>query len=246
MDSGLYAACTALMARSDALDMIANNLANSSTSGYRAQHTTFRSLMASASEEDLSELNQATNDYGLLAGSRVDLTQGGLEHTGNNLDFAIEGSGFFVVQTPQGRVFTRNGGFQVSPQGQLITSSGDPVMGENGPIPIVGGPVSVSADGTISVNGALAGKLKVVEFPASTVLDCMGGTYYSAPPKSDVPATKSSVRQGMMEASNVNPIASAVELIVVQRNFQMMQRALSTFDTQFNRTAAEELPRVSS
>jgi len=245
MDSGFYAACTALMARSQALDLVANNLANTSTPGYRAQHNIFRSFLATASGQMSSALNQAVNNFGILGGSQMDLAQGNLEHTGNDLDFAVQGPGFFVVQNANGRFFTRNGNFQVSPQGQLITSEGDPVMGDNGVIRIIGGgPVTVSPDGTVSVNGALAGKVKLVEFPVGTALESVGKTYYSAPAKSDTAATKSTISQGTLESSNVNPVASAVELVAVQRYAEMMQRALSMFHSELNRIATDELPRV--
>lgn len=244
MDSGFYAACTALMARSQALDLVANNLANTSTPGYRSQHNIFRSVLATASGRLVSNLNQAVNDYGILGGSQLDMTQGNLERTGNDLDFAIEGPGFLVVQNADGPVFTRNGNFRVSPKGQLVTSEGDPVLGENGVIRIVGGPVNVSADGTVSVNGAVAGKIKMVEFPAGTDLQSVGKTYYSAPQQADRPATNSRISQGMLESSNVNPVTGAVELISVQRYAEMMQRALSLFHTEFNRIATDELPRV--
>jgi len=244
MDSGFYAACAALMARSQALDVVANNLANTSTPGYRAEHNIFRSFLASASGRLVSNLNLAVNDYGILGGNQMDLTQGNLNHTGNDLDFAVQGPGFFLVQTPTGPFYTRNGNFQVSPQGQLITAEGDPVMGEEGIIQIVGGPVDVSPDGTISVNGAVAGKMKLVEFPAGTPLESSGRTYYSAPRNSAVAATKSSIAQGTLEDSNVNPVASAVELVSVQRYAEMMQRALKMFDSELNRIATDELPRV--
>jgi flagellar basal-body rod protein FlgF/flagellar basal-body rod protein FlgG len=244
MDSGFYAACAALMARSQALDLVANNLANTSTPGFRAEHNIFRSFLAAASGHPGSQLNQAINNFGILGGSQMDLTQGNLEHTGNDLDFAVQGPGFFVVQTTNGRAFTRNGGFQVTPQGQLVTSEGDPVMGDAGIIHIVGGPVSVSPDGTVSVNGALAGKIKLVEFPAGTALESIGKTYYSAPAHSDTPATKTTIAQGSIESSNVNPMASMVELVAVQRYAEMMQRALSMFHSELNRIATDELPRV--
>ena len=246
MDSGFYAACTALMSRSQTLDLVANNLANVSTPGYRAQHDAFSSLLASSSGVPLSELNQAVNNYAVLGGSQLDLSQGNLERTGNELDLGIQGRGFFVVQTAAGRLFTRNGSFHISAHGQLVTSEGDPVMGEHGPIPIVGGPVSVSTDGTISVDGAVAGKIKVVEFPAGTPLQSVGKTYYSAPARSDVASPQSSVQQGTIEASNVNPVASAIELVTVQRYAELMQRALSMFHQDMNMVAAQELPRVSN
>lgn len=246
MDSGFYAACTALMAKSQTLDLVANNLANVSTPGYRAQHDSFSSLLASSSALPLSDLNRAVNDYAVLGGSQLNLSQGNLQRTGNELDLGIEGRGFFVVQTQAGRLFTRNGNFHVSPHGQLVTSEGDAVMGENGVIPIVGGPVSVSTDGTISIDGAVAGKLKIVEFPPGTPLESVGRTYYSAPARSDIASAESRVQQGTIEASNVNPISSAIELVTVQRYSELMQRALSMFHQDMNMVAAQDLPRVST
>jgi flagellar basal-body rod protein FlgF len=247
MDSGFYAACTALLARSQALDMVANNLANTSTPGYRAGHNVFRSLLATSSPFPVSNLNYAVNNYSVLGDSSLDLSQGNLEKTGNDMDLGIQGAGFFVVQTAGGKAFTRNGSFHVSGQGQLVTIAGDTVLGENNkPIPIVGAPVSVGPDGTISVNGALAGKLKLVDFPAGTPLESMGNTYYSAPEASATPATQASVQQGTLESSNVNPVASAVELVTVQRYAELMQRALSMFQTDMNQVATQDLPKVTN
>jgi len=118
-------------------------------------------------------------------------------------------------------------------------------MGDTGFIDIVGGPVSISTDGTISVNGAVAGKLKVVDFPAGTPLDGVGKTYYSAPPKSEIAAPGASIQQGSLETSNVNPVAGAVELIALQRHAELMQRALSMFHSDLNQIAAQDLPRIS-
>ena len=134
-----------LMARSQALDLVANNLANTSTPGYRGQANIFRSFLATAAGHHGSKLNQAVNDFGISGGSQMDLTQGNLEHTGNDLDFAVQGPGFFEVKTASGLAYTRNGNFQVSPQKQLTTAQGDPVMGDQGPIRIVGGPVTVES-----------------------------------------------------------------------------------------------------
>lgn len=245
MDTGYYAACTAMMAQSQSLELVANNLANSGTTGYRAQHSIFRSILAANSSMPLNELNQATNNYGVLEGSRFDLTQGGFQTTGNQLDFAIDGPGFFVVQTENGKFFTRNGGFHVS-HGQLVTSEGDPVLGQKGIIRVPDGPVTVSSDGTVSVNGAVSGKIELVEFSPATQLESAGKTYYSAPANASTPSKESQIRQGVLESSNVDPVRSAVDLITVQRSFEMMQRALSLFDTQLNNTAVGELPRVIS
>ena len=244
MDSGFYAACTALMGRTQALDLVANNLANVSTPGFRAQHEVFRSVLASSSLFPMSGLNEAVNNYSVLGGSELDFSQGNIEKTGNELDLALQGPGFFTVQSANGKVFTRNGNFHVSPKGKLVTAEGDPVLGDTGAIDIVGGPVSVSSDGTISVNGAVAGKLKVVDFPPGTNVTNVGATYFSAPPKSEINAPKASIQQGSLEQSNVNPVASAVELITLQRYSELMQRALSMFHTDMNQVAAQDLPRI--
>lgn len=243
MDSGFYAACTALMSRMQALDAVANNLANSNTSGYRSQVNNFRTLLNASAHG--SALNQAVNAYGVLGDTKLDLSQGALDRTDNNLDFALQGPGFFVVQTAAGRAYTRNGNFQLSPQGQLITPAGDAVMGEQGIIRLGSGSLHVSADGTISLDGAVAGKLKVVDFPPGTQIQGLGKTYYSAPAKSETAASHAQIQQGMLESSNVNPIASAVELVTVQRSAEMMQRTLSIFHSEFNKTAVEDLPHVS-
>ena len=244
MDSGYYAACTALMARAQALDTIANNLANASTAGYRGQHNVFQSVMAKVDGSAASPLNDAVNSYGVLSGTRIDPTQGTLERTGNDHDLAIEGPGFFVVQTAAGNVYTRSGNFRVSTNNQLVTASGDPVLGEGGPVTVLGSPLSISSDGTISTGGALAGKLKVVEFPPGTALQNLGQTYYSAPADSAKESQISRIRQGMLEGSNVSPVASVVELVSVQREAEMMQRVLAMLNSDINKVAAQELPRV--
>jgi flagellar basal-body rod protein FlgF len=244
MDSGYYSACTALVSRTQELDTIANNLANASTVGYRAQRNVFSSILADAGNATASPVNAAMNNYGILSGTALDLSQGALQKTGNDLDVAIQGPGYFVVQTANGPVYTRNGSFQVSARGQLVTSTGDAVMGDKGVITMLPGPVSISADGTISSNGAVTGKLQVVEFPPNTKLTSAGGTYYSAPAKTAKPATGSDVRQGMLESSNVNPITGMVELVTAQRSAEMMQRALSMFNSEIDKTATQDLPKV--
>ena len=245
MSSGYYAACTGLITRTAALDTIANNLANVSTAGFRASHNKFSSVLATTGNPELSTVNQDINDYGVLSGTQLDTTQGALVPTGNPLDIAVEGAGYFTVQAPSGQVYTRGGSFRVSPQGKLITAAGDPVIGDNGPITIAGEPVTVSSDGTISAKGAISGRLKLVEFPPNVELQSAGGTYYKAPAGTEVNATKTHVRQGMLESSNVNPITSVVELITAQREVEQMRHALTMFGTEMDKTATQDLPRIS-
>ena len=143
MDSGFYAACTALVSRTQALDTIANNLANASTVGYRNQQNIFSSVLEQAGGATGGAVNQAINNYGMLSGTTLDETQGTLQKTGNDLDVAIQGPGFFSVKTAAGEMYTRNGSLQVSSKGQLVTAAGDPVLGEKGPISLPPGSVSI-------------------------------------------------------------------------------------------------------
>jgi flagellar basal-body rod protein FlgF len=244
VNSGLYAACAGLRARVQHLDLVGNNLANVNTTGYRAQQPTFSSLLALRTGAPQSQLNTAINDFSVMQDSRVDLLSGNLERTGNQLDLAIEGNAFFSVQTRGGVLYTRNGGFRTSPTGQLVTSEGDPVLGEQGPITIPSGVVSISPDGTLSVGGAVAGKVKLVEFMPGAQFKAAGTSYYSAEASATRPPTRSYVRQGMLEASNVNAVNATVSLIALQRHAEMLQRALSSFHNEFNRIAAQDLPRI--
>lgn len=244
MDSGFYAACQGMRAQTQALEVMANNLANVNTPGYLGELTSFNSLLASAHGTLNGPLNRAVNNFNTLGDTHLDLASGNLEPTGNSLDFAIEGEGLFAVQTPGGTMYTRNGGFRVSSSGQLITATGDAVLGEQGPVTLPAGPISVSPDGAISVNGAVSGKLRIVEFSSGSQLKAEGNSLYSANAADELPSTRSSVRQGMLNAANISPVASVVNLISMQRNADMLQRALSAFYSDFNRIAADELPRV--
>lgn len=244
MDSGYYAACAGLAAQTQALELVANNLANIGTSGYRGEQATFRSLLAGSGPVASNPLNAAMNNFGVLGGSRIDRTSGSLSSTGNPLDLAVAGTGFLVVQSPGGTLYTRNGSFHRTSEGNLVTAQGDPVMGDQGPITLPSGSVTVSSDGTISVDGAVVGQLRLAEFAPDTPLTAAGNALYSAPAGSALPPASSTLRQGMLEESNVSSVQGVVQLITLQRNAEMMQRALGLFDSQFNQTAAQDLPRV--
>src|SRR5579863_1683561 len=143
MDSGYYAAMTGLVARGQALDTAAANLANAQTPGYRAEREFFRSVLLGPDSDD-SQLGQTINNFGLLGGDRLSAAQGALQETGNPLDLAIEGQGFFQVQTSTGLRYTRDGSFHRSPRGLLATSADEPVLSANGQrISVPPGAVSV-------------------------------------------------------------------------------------------------------
>ena len=248
MDSGYYAACAGLAAQTQAIELVAHNLANLATTGYRGQQTTFRSLLtghgAAGTSGISGAVNAAVNDFGVLSGSRLDLTAGSFVSTGNPLDVAVAGKGFLTVQSAQGVLYTRDGSFHVTATGQLVTGQGDAVLGEQGAVTLPNGNVAISSDGTISVDGSVVDKLRLTEFSPGTNLTAIGNSTYSAPNGSGLVATESSVRQGMIEGSNVSPTDGVVQLITVQRNTEMLARALSALDGQLNQIAVQDLPKV--
>jgi flagellar basal-body rod protein FlgF len=246
MDSGFYSAYTGFSARLDQLEVLANNMANANTPGYKAQFSFYRSLPAWLQASVTTPLNEAVNRYGVIGGGGIDLSPSNLETTGNPTDLAIENSGgFFAVQTQNGVRYTRDGNFQLNTKRQLTTNQGDMGLGDAGPIQLPSGQLAISPDGTVSVDNAIVAKLKVIEFPKDTPLTVEGNTYFVAPANAGKPMADPGVRQGSLEASNSNPVRSAVSLIDLQRTAQLMEKALSIFHNDFNKTAANDLARVS-
>ena len=170
MDSGFYSAFTALAARMQSLDLVANNLANANTVGYKGQQEFYRAFTSSLNGSRLSPENQAINDFAIVGGAHIDLSPGSLNNTGNDTDLAIDGSGFFSVQTKGGIRYTRNGNFRLNAQRQLVDQQGNTVIGEQGPIVLPEGKLTISQDGTVSVGEAIVDKLKIADFPPTTVL----------------------------------------------------------------------------
>ncbi|MGH9738521.1 MAG: flagellar basal-body rod protein FlgF [Candidatus Acidiferrales bacterium] len=242
MGSGFYAAYTGLAARMSELDVVANNLANVSTTGYRGQNEFYNAVTASQEPQAMSPLNVAINDYGVLGGTSIDFAQGNLQQTGNNLDLAIKGPGFFAVRTAGGVRYTRDGAFHVSAAGEIVNEQGDAVLNpKNLPIQVPLGTVTIAQDGTVSVDGAIAGQVQVSEFASDAQLEPEGDTNFIAPSGAAQPAKNSTVASGMLESSNLNAIQETVSLLVLQRHADMMEKALSIFLDDFNRTAVQEL-----
>jgi len=245
MDSGYYAAMTGLVARTQALDTAAANLANAQTPGYRAEREFFRSVLLGPDALD-SQLGRTVNNFGLLGGDRLSMAQGALQQTGNALDLAIEGEGFFQVQTPNGIRYTRDGGFHRSRSGQLVTAADEPVLSAAGqPIQVPPGEVAVGADGAVSVAGGVVATVGVFSFPSGTQLTPEGANRYIAPEGiAPAPSKNAAIHQGAIESANQDAIQGSLDLIVMQRQAEMMQKALTVFHTEFNKIAVEDIPRV--
>ena len=245
MDSGYYAAFTGLLARQQAMDAVANNLANTNTTGFRAEREFFSDALTGPNAFG-SQLNAAVNDYGVLGGNQIDLSQGQMVSTGNPLDLALEGQGFFAVEDQQGNIqYTRDGSFTRSTKGVLTTRQGEPVLDVKGkPITIPTGTVTIAGDGTVSVNGGVAGKVGVFTFAAGTPLVPEGVSRYQVPPKSAKLTTAAVVHQGKLESSNQNVVEGTLQLILVQRQAEMMMKALSVFSNELDLQASQDLPRA--
>jgi flagellar basal-body rod protein FlgF len=252
MDSGFYTSFAGYSSRMDALDILANNLANTGTSGFKAQLAFYRSFSGWPDVEPQSPMNLAVNRYGVLGGSRMDLSQGALESTGSDTDVAIQGAGFFAVLTDAGVRYTRDGSFAMDRNRKLVTQRGEAVLSA-GPvgtppqpinIPAGAKKISISADGSVSVDGALVAKLRIEDFPAGTNLSPEGGSNYAAPPNTGTPAANVNVVQGSLETSNADAVKSTVAIMDLQRTAQAMEKALSIFHNEFNKTAAQDLGRI--
>jgi flagellar basal-body rod protein FlgF len=244
VDSGYYAAFSGWLARSQALDVAAGNLANAGTAGYRAERDYFRSAIMGPDALD-SQLNTTVNAFGVLGGSRLDLGQGAMTPTGNALDLAIEGDGFFAIQTQQGIRYTRDGQFERSQDGTLTTQTGEPVLDAgHQPIRVPAGPIAIGSDGAVSVNGAVTGKLAVVGFGSGAELTAEGANRYAPVDGAQPAAATGTIRQGALEASNQDVIQGSLQLVLMQRQSEMMEKAVSMFSNDLDKTASEDLPRV--
>jgi flagellar basal-body rod protein FlgF/flagellar basal-body rod protein FlgG len=251
MDSGIYAAYTGLLARTQALDTASNNLANAGTAGFRAQRDYFSAVIAGGVDqnpETASQVGQSVNGFGVLGGNRLDFGQGELKATGNPLDLGLEGQGFFAVQSPQGIRYTRDGAFQRSSGGVLQTSEGESVLDINQKtITIPTGSVYVSPDGSVSVattaGNVIVAKVGVFDFLDKSALAAEGSNRFSANSATPNAAT-ASIAQGSIEGANENEVQGTMQLVLVQRQAEMMQKALNVFNNDFDKTATEDLPRV--
>jgi len=227
LDNAGYVALTRQSGLMREMQIVANNIANLSTTGFRKEGVVFAEHVASVGGEEPS-LSMASAE-----GRVVNLSQGVLEKTGGALDFAIEGDGFFQIATPQGNELTRAGAFVLSPEGQLVTAEGFPVLdGGASPItlPVDAGPISLSRDGTLSAGGAPLAQLGIYRPLEPEKLVHSGGTRFRTEGEIE-PMEVPYVFQGFLESSNVNAIQEISRMIEVQRAYEMGQGFLQAEDT---------------
>lgn len=225
---GLYAAASALDSAQQAHQVTAANLANATVPGYRRQGVRFQTL-------DLA-LGRDTPPPGDPTGTRLvatytDFRPAALQLTGNPFDLAAgEPDQFFVVQGPNGPMYTRNGNFRLTPQGGVVTQAGYPLLGDDGPVrvPTNTVTVNVAADGSVTADGGPSGRVRLVRFADPARLTPVGPTHFAAPPDAPPQEATGRVMQGYREGSNVNAAEAMVSMVAATRYYEAAQRALRT------------------
>lgn len=240
---GLYSNAAAMISLQLKQEVTANNLANANTTGFKKDGV-FRKFLI---DHD-TILKQNESDFRNIEDVDVVLTdysQGDLVATENPLDTAIEGDGFFSVQTPQGVRYTRNGNFQLDQNGLLVTGNGYLVIGANGPIQLQGQSVMIGDDATISVDGALIDVLQIVDFQKPYQLNKIGDGLFEAAAGTATPlnTTQFKLRQGFLEQANVELVAEMIEVIKTARDFETNQKSITMQDSTLDR-AVNDVGRI--
>lgn len=206
MNSGMYAALSGALSAQRRLEVISNNLANAGTPGFKADRIQFESVLARVKVPGVLEPVFSNESFS------TDFSSGSLHQTDNTLDLALDGEGFFVVSTPEGTAYTRQGNFRRSGSGKLVTAEGHEVQGSNGPITLSGSRVQVSSSGVVTVDGNTAGTISQVDFPKPYAFSKQGnGLFVPSDPRAVPTASRAGVKQGFVEGSNVNVIAEIAD-----------------------------------
>ncbi|MCT8972827.1 flagellar basal-body rod protein FlgF [Microbaculum marinisediminis] len=213
------------------MDVIANNLANLETGGFKSSDVLFEEYLMPKAEASDALPGDRDISYVIDRGTLQDFAPGPIQQTGNPLDVAIDGEGWFVVQTPAGERYTRNGAFLLDNEGALVTAEGHRVMGDGGVITFDerDGAVAIAADGTVSTKAGEKGRLRVAVFDDDAILQPEGSSLFSAPVQPQT-ANDATVRQGMVEGSNVQPIVEMTRMIEVTRAYTSLSSMLERMD----------------
>jgi flagellar basal-body rod protein FlgF len=228
MDNTIYVGLSRQMLLQRELDIAANNLANVDTAGFKLEE-----MMSNADQVATGKPGSTVVPLTFVTANGVarDYSQGPLTQTGSPLDVAIDGKGFFKITTAAGTRYTRDGRFTLDPTGKLTTQAGDAVQGDGGDITLdpKKGPVAISASGQISQSGQNVGKLAVVTFDSLAALSKDGANLYRNDSNlTDTPSTTATLKQGMLEGSNVQPITQITRLIEINRAYDAVSNMISS------------------
>lgn len=232
MENTLLVALSRQMSLERQIDVIANNVANINTTGFKANKSLFEEYLNTDARADNFAAGDRRVSFVQDRGTYHDFAQGAFEKTTNPLDVAIDGSGFITVQTPAGERYTRDGSFQINAQGQLVTTGGHVVVGANGPIVFqpTDRDITISSEGVITVRegvvtqfDSIRGKLKLAKFDNPQRLQKEGANLYSAPAGvAAQPDTASRINQGFVEKSNVSAVTEMSRMMDVMRTYQQV------------------------
>jgi len=226
MNAAMYKALSGAIVQMRRLEFVSQDLANVNTAGYKGDRLVFREILTGPSPREQRGGGQVA-----VTEQRADLSRGDFHYTGNPFDLAIQGDGFFAVQTTRGVRYTRQGTFSLSANNTVVTPAGEPLLGERGAIRLDGRKMEVTPEGTVLSDGNEVDKLKVVQFADPRHLAREGYTFFRVPDDEVQAASHSQVLQGNVEQANVNPIEAMVTLIDVQRQFEAYERAMRTMDS---------------
>jgi flagellar basal body rod protein FlgG len=228
MDNGLYLGVAAMRTTEKRLDTIASNLANLSAHGYKRQAPVTRAFTVGTGERKHVEIATQT---------ATDWTQGQVERTENQLDFALDGHGFFAVETPTGRAYTRDGRFHLDSDGNLLTADGFRVAWEGAPARVqpAGEPIVVDASGAVRQGGASIGRLRLVDFADAQRLEEDARGNWRAPRGLSEKPTNAALRQGAVERSNVDAMDELVAMVVAQRRFENSTSVMRSIEQTYRR-----------
>jgi flagellar basal body rod protein FlgG len=224
--------------RLEELDRLAFDLANVSTAGYKTERMAKR---ASDRDEFGMALESAVDV--VAAGTKIDFRPGMLATTGRDLDVAIEGRGFFEIETGTGLRYTRNGSFSRNADGVLTTATGEPVLGESGEILLGPGAVTVGPDGTVTSGDAVVGRFRIVEFASEKDLIRESGARFRALPGAQPEEIEARLVPGALEQSNVSIVDRMAALTELSRGFEALQRGVSVLMNDLDARAISELTR---
>jgi flagellar basal-body rod protein FlgF/flagellar basal-body rod protein FlgG len=242
------------MALARELEVVANNLANINTTGYKSDNALFEKFLMPEASADAFPAGSRQVSYVRDRATWHNLNAGPILHTGGPLDVAIDGNAFLVVQTAAGQRYTRNGALQVSPTGALVTTAGDPVLGVGGPIQFqnTDNDISIGEDGTITVregtsatSDSVRGQLQLAQFANPGLLQKEGSSLFSAPPGVTSQQAPPTVRvvQGSIEQSNVSPVTEMARMVAITRTYEEISNILQQENAQ-RTTALDKLSAV--
>jgi len=237
VSSDLYVPASGAIERARELDVVANNLANMETNGYRKIQPLFEEFLGRSDMRKPGQAPEAvypsprvipvSKAFVSSAGTGESQRGGTLRKTEAPLDMAIEGDGFFVLNTAQGLRYTRDGHFTRNPDGILAANDGSPVMTDRGPLPLGQGSITVSSDGMLSSGGQDIGRLQLVRFEPGAEMTRQGTNRYQA--KNAGVAAAPKVLQGTLESSNVKPLSEMIALMQIQRNYDALNEVIRSY-----------------